>query len=75
MKIPNLLRKMRLAVVFVCPLTMIGGCGNDAETFLKSPRQVENHWKMDSPWIGTGLDFGVLEKRVNTQSCRQTAQR
>ena len=71
----NLFRNMKSAVVFLGPLAMISGCGNEAETFLKSPRQVEAQRKVESAWRGTGLDFAMLEKRVNTQTCQQTPQR
>ncbi len=75
MKIPTLFRKTKLAVVFLCPLPMISGCGNDAETFRAKPQQAEVPWEVESPWRDTGLDFGVLEKRVNTQSCQQAPKR
>ncbi len=72
MRIPRLFRKMKLAVVFVCPLPMISGCGDDAGTLMEHPRQVEIHREMESPWQGTGLDFALLEEWVNTPSCLRT---
>lgn len=75
MIMPRLFRNILWAVVPLFPLATISGCGDDAGTFVEPPRPPHASGQVESPWKGTGLDFDLLERRVNTQSCRETAER
>ncbi len=71
----GLFRRMKLAVVLLCPLTVITACGEEAGTIVEGPRLVDIPRQVESPWKGAGLEFSMLEERVNTPSCLQTPTR
>jgi carboxyl-terminal processing protease len=75
MIMPRLFRTISWAVVTLIPLATISGCGDDTGTFTEAPRKVQASGQPESPWKGTGLDFDLLARRVNTQSCQETVAR